>query len=90
MPIYKNNIIFIHIPKTGGTYIEKQLENYTSQKLFGYSPKLNAYLQHCYYSEYKYMIKTWMIVFVFLLYGIRTIDCILHINKSLTNNQTFI
>jgi len=56
MPLYKNNVVFIHIPKTGGTYIEKTLNQYVVDNLFGYSNELNAYLQHCYFSEYKHLI----------------------------------
>ena len=65
MPYYKeSNILFIHIPKTGGTVIEQQLKKKFKQTLYGGSlnhndilphPYNTASLQHQYYSTlYKY------------------------------------
>jgi hypothetical protein len=35
MPYYKDkNLLFIHIPKTGGTVIENNIKKHTPQKLF--------------------------------------------------------
>ena len=47
MPYYKEkNILFIHIPKTGGTVIEKNITLHTPQKL--YSGKTNTLLEFPY------------------------------------------
>ena len=43
MPYYKDkNLLFVHIPKTGGTLIENNIEKYTPQSL--YSSKTNKLL----------------------------------------------
>ena len=63
MPYYKeSNILFIHIPKTGGTVIETQLKKKFKQTLYGDEtndilphPYNNTSLQHQYYTTlYKY------------------------------------
>jgi hypothetical protein len=47
MPYYKDiNVLFIHIPKTGGTVIENNIEKHTPQKLF--SGKTNNLLDFPY------------------------------------------
>ena len=41
MPYYKQpNLLFIHIPKTGGTVIENQLKNIYEESLFGLNKSL--------------------------------------------------
>ena len=66
MPYYKDtNLLFIHIPKTGGSVIENKIKKHTSQKL--YSGKTNELLdfpynkkslQHQFYTTlYKYKDK---------------------------------
>ena len=63
MPYYKkSNILFIHIPKTGGTVIENQLKKKFEQTLYSGKtnnllpkPYNNISLQHQYYTTlYKY------------------------------------
>lgn len=53
MPLYKNNVLFIHIPKTSGTYIEKQLKNYEIGNNFGYVNSMSTYKQHLTFMQYK-------------------------------------
>jgi hypothetical protein len=58
MPIYNKKILFIHIPKTGGTYIENKLKKYDEYNLFGYSNDFQSYLQHFTYIQYIEILKT--------------------------------
>ena len=47
MPYYKDKkILFIHIPKTGGTKVEQEISKYTSQTL--YSRRTNTLLDSNY------------------------------------------
>lgn len=57
MPIYNKNLLFIHIPKTGGTYIENKLKKYDKYNLFGYSNVFQSYLQHFTYIQYIEILK---------------------------------
>lgn len=57
MPIYNKNLLFIHIPKTGGTYIENKLKKYDEYNLFGYSNVFQSYLQHFTYIQYIEILK---------------------------------
>jgi len=58
MPYYKNeNLLFIHIPKTGGTVIEHNIQKHTSQELYSgetntllVSPYNKISLQHQFYT----------------------------------------
>ena len=57
MPYYKEpNLLFIHIPKTGGSVIENQLKNIYEESLFGINrtlldpPYNKIYFQHYYYT----------------------------------------
>lgn len=63
MPYYKNdNLLFIHIPKTGGTNIENELKKKSPETLFSYRhkkitepPHNNVSLQHQLYTTiYKF------------------------------------
>jgi len=63
MPYYKEgNILFIHIPKTGGSSLETYFENIYTQTCFGFDKKNilpeninNISLQHLTYNTiYKY------------------------------------
>lgn len=66
MPYYKNkNLLFIHIPKTGGTVIHKSIIKYTSQTLYSKQnnslldfPYNKTSLQHQFYTTlYKFKNK---------------------------------
>jgi len=60
MPLYNNNLLFIHIPKTAGSYLEKKLSKYeTNSNNYGYDCKKEIYKQHYTYNNYleKYGIK---------------------------------
>ena len=52
MPFYKNNVLFIHIPKTSGTYIEEKLKKYEIDNNYGYVKSLSTYRQHLTYKQY--------------------------------------
>ena len=65
MPYYKEqNVLFIHIPKTGGTVIENQLKKIYEESLFNQNrtlldpPYNKIYLQHQFYTTiYKFKDK---------------------------------
>ena len=47
MPYYPQiNLLFIHVPKTGGTSLEKYFRKYSSEKLFSTHANTNAILPH--------------------------------------------
>lgn len=47
MPVsFKENLVFIHIPKTGGTHVESLLDMKESQPLWGYCHRKKYYKQH--------------------------------------------
>lgn len=67
MPVYDDlKLIFIHIPKTGGTSVENYLENKLkietetqSQSIFHTleaDPRVNHSLQHCTYQELEWLL----------------------------------
>ena len=60
MPYYKNkNLLFIHIPRTGGTLIENQIKKICYESLFSTFPDSgNVNLQHLFYTTlYKFKNK---------------------------------
>ena len=46
MPIFDDEILFLHIPRTGGTILEKRLKNKYKMKLFGRDQGLGLSKQH--------------------------------------------